>query len=186
MITDKHKHLEKLKLYNKGLSDRKIAKKLKLTVPAIFHWRKKLKLKPNREPRKTFRINYTKVKKLYLQNISDTKIAQRMGISQTTVTNRRNNNNYPPNKTIHKIKMPYIFEEQAKQYYDIGIPFNKIAQLLDVTNLVLVRWRISKKLPSKRKNAFPSNYKGVNPEKTVKLLKRYGLNNTDISMIMNE
>ena len=71
----------RLKLYNKGLTDRQIAIRLKLTTAAIHHWRKMNNL-PNKNA--TERINYTDY---ILQGMTIKQIADLKGKTYNSVYN---------------------------------------------------------------------------------------------------
>ena len=81
-------------LYNQGKSDVEIAKKLNVSISAIFYWRKKLNLKSKFTYSKISKINNEKFKELFNKGLSDYKIAKELNVSPDGVYSYRMRHGY--------------------------------------------------------------------------------------------
>ncbi len=110
---------ELLELHRQGLTDRKIAERLRVTQAAVNYRRQKLGLKNNYE-RKTFSDD--ELLALYNQGLNDREIGETLRVTQAAVNYRRGRLGLPSN---------YIREKSFLILYRKGLSTEEIAQKLD-------------------------------------------------------
>ena len=82
-------------LYNQGLMDSEIAKKIGgITDGAVFYWRKKLGLKSKFDYSKVAKIDNKKFEELFNKGLSDYAIAKELGMSPDGIFSHRMRHGY--------------------------------------------------------------------------------------------
>lgn len=138
----------RLKLYNKGLSDREIAEKLYLDVSTITAWRRHKELPPNPPPNNAKRkpkFDTIKAKALYDAGANDVLIATKLGVNKVTIRSWRNDNNLP---AIRK-QLNNIPHEEIIKLYNSGMSDGAISRQLGLSSNTIGAWR-------KRNNLEPN------------------------------
>lgn len=108
----KEKQNKRLSLYNQGLSDSEIARRLGLTQNAIGYWRREQDLSPN--SLRGGRVLGDKEKKrleLYNQGLNDSEIGREIGCERYTITYWRRAHGLSPNFRVKK-NMPLILQQK--------------------------------------------------------------------------
>ncbi|MFW5794906.1 MAG: terminase gpP N-terminus-related DNA-binding protein [Bacillota bacterium] len=150
MRISEKEHKKRLKLYNKGFTDKEIAEKLGLTETPISHWRNKNNLEPNAKIEKIDDEIREQIEDYYFEGFSDNKIAEKLGISFGTVILYRRRNNLPPNnKTTGKLKKKK--HNKRLELYKKGLSDREIAEKVGLSKAGIASWRYRNKLPANKK-----------------------------------
>ena len=111
---------ELLELHQKGLTDRRIAERLRVTQAAVNYRREKLGLKNNYK-RDTF--SNDELLRLYTEGLNDQEISKALGVTQAAINYRRGKLG---------LKSNYIREKAFLGLYHQGFSAEEMAQRLDV------------------------------------------------------
>lgn len=111
---------ELLELHRQGLTDRRIAERLRVTQAAVNYRRQKLGLENNYE-RDTFSDD--ELLRLYNQGLNDREISEALRVTQAAINYRRGKRG---------LKSNYIREGAFLDLYRKGLSAEQMAQRLDV------------------------------------------------------
>ncbi len=176
MFISEEEHQKRLKLYKKGLVDRKIAEKVNISIDGIYQWRKRNNL-PANEKHKLTQNEFQKRIKLYNKGLTDNEIAKEVNISKKAVAvwRKRNNlsSNYKENEKISDNIKNEIFD-----YYYLGFNDREIAEKLNISNSFVCYFRKKNNLSSHK-----SSTSGLDDSKHQRRIKFYkqGLNDKEIA-----
>ena len=117
-------------LYDKGLSDARIAVKVGVSSATIGKWRRSIGLSPNY--RKS--INSDSIMELYKQGLNDSQIARKLNSSAPRIRKWRERNSLPQN-------IISLDEDEALKLYQEGLIDREIAERMGITRTMVVNWR---------------------------------------------
>lgn len=129
---------DRLELYNQGLTDAEIGRRLGLTGRAITHWRRSRNLKSHRQAIVLTAKQAKDVMRLYLQGMNDYKIASQLGVPRHIVLKFRVNNDLKANNQPDN--------HQREQLWLKGYPDSEIARIQGTTKASIQQWRKSRNL----------------------------------------
>ena len=137
----------RLKLYNKGLSDKEIAEKLYLDTSTITAWRRHNKLSPNPPPnaKQKHKFDTTRAKELYDKGMNDIQISTTLDINKIAIRMWRNANDLP----VIRKQLNHIPHDEVMKLYNEGLSDGAIARQLGLSSNTIVAWR-------KRNNLEPN------------------------------
>lgn len=150
-----------MELYNKGLSDREIAKVLNVSVNTICCWRYRNAIENNKykgqERRKKSNNMLTKQEreerlKLYNEGLSDREIGERLYIGENAVRYWRKKNNLPTHfrsRSLGKEYLPGGIYYERMELWRQGLSEKEIAERQGVSVKVIHSWRTNRHLPAK-------------------------------------
>lgn len=127
--------LDRLKLYNKGLSDEELAKEDNVLVESIVQWRYRNGLPSNTERDLSIPIEHECIDnriELYVKGYTYTEIAQAIGLTKSGVAGWFRLRGFKPNKK---------YVDSRIELYNQGKTDKQIAKRIGVSSSAIGQWR---------------------------------------------
>lgn len=134
----------RMRMYNEGLNDTEIGKKLRLTISAIWHWREKRGLKPNFS-RKLNKNEEELRMKLYKEGLNDTEIGKKLGLNKSAIWSWRKKEGL---KSNFSRRLSEDEEELRMKLYKEGLTDGEIGKKIGRGFATIQAWRKRKGLPT--------------------------------------
>lgn len=140
------------KLYDEGLEDNEIAKKLNCSKSSVTAFRYKLKLKAQDTKRR--KNHHIQFQKLYDLGLNDSEIARRVGVNNVTVHYWRKNLGLTPN-----FKYSRKFDTKAfNELFEQGLNYSQMSKILNCSEKALSDYGRSLNLkPNVFNKTLPNN-----------------------------
>lgn len=90
-------HQKRMELYNQGLNDTEMSRRLYISPESVRYWRKINNLESNNPNRKATEEVQKKMLELWKEGLSDGQIAKKLGLSKWPVKDWRKKNHIPAN-----------------------------------------------------------------------------------------
>lgn len=138
----KEKQNKRLSLYNQGLSDSEIARRLGLTQNAIGYWRREQDLSPN--SLRGGRVLGDKEKKrleLYNQGLNDVEIATQLGLTHEAIFAWRKSRDLLPNGRTDSRRLVLVNEDKIRLLYNQGLNDSEIGREIGCERYTITYWR---------------------------------------------
>lgn len=132
-------------LYDQGLTDQEIARRLGLKTQTVTKWRWDMGLGVNDAERRRPIVDGARLKQLYREGLTDRQIAAQMGLKVDTVRSWRQRRHMPVNQDHkgHRI----TWETKALQLHAVGKTDLEIAKAVGRSRSSVSMWRRKKGLP---------------------------------------
>lgn len=172
-------------LYDKGLNDTEIAKKINKSNGFVARWRYKNNLPSNYKKNKLKKSDHQKRLKLYNKGMSDREIGRKLNKSHSTIYRWRKKYNLVANEKKKKTNKEEISKTEMKnkrrlKLYNKGLNDREIAEKTGVNSSSIYKWRKRNNLPA---NYDRNLYEDLSQSKKNEIKKLYnkGLTDTEIS-----
>ena len=173
-------HEAAMKLYEEGLNDAEIARRLGCSYTRVQNWRKLNKLKSNARNGHRAVVDTVRAQEMYHEGLSDTAIGKALGCSTETVRRWRIDHGLKANERKAHCTIDW---DKALELHKEGLTDTEISAQLHCRSDSVRKWRIKNGLPA---NISPARLTRIGPHNREKIYQLHarGLLDTEIALVI--